>query len=389
LHAAAGISWHLWPIDRDLALKCVRAVAADAMLVQQAVDLEESRARKRDAPSEKESDEQRRSFDEIEAEAASAIRSLFLQEAGIPEDADKNLDPTAPFGAEANARILAILETAPRESAATDAFERLARTLVAWWDSDEDRPSLHHRRRDRSFETEYAQSRLLQKFVLRTPLASANKILEPILDAVERHPKEVSQILEGLIYANDSNPNTPRFWSVWSLFAERVRAAKWLPGIDGEYARGKELISALFLGIQWKDGVRHWRCLEGHAHKVHDLFESLAASPTILEKYLEFLYHVGEQSLPEAFLRVASCLKSGERHYLLSKANSIYLLEVLLQRYVYGRPLELKRRKDLREAVLSLLDELVEAGSSAAFRMRDDFVTPVSTSASSSSTSQG
>ena len=32
----------------------------------------------------------------------------------------------------------------------------------------------------------------------------------------------------------------------------------------------------------------------------------------------------------------------------------------------------------MQEAVLCLLDTLVDKGSSAAFRMRDDFVTPVS-----------
>ncbi len=377
-HAAAGIGWHLWAIDRDLALRCVRALAAEAMLVQQGFDGERSRPRKRRSPFEKPNHEEWRSIDEIEAEVASSIRTQFLVDDGIAEDADKSLDPTASFGAEANARILSILEAAPGEPAATDAFERLARTLVAWWDSDDDRRSSHHRR-ERNFETEYAQARILQRFVLRTSLASATKILQPILDAVERHPKEAGQILDGLIYANDSNPNTPQFWSLWSLFAERVRVATWLPGIDGEYGQGKEMLSALFLGIHWKDGVRHWHGLEGHAHVVHDLFGVLAQSPTVLEKYLGLLYHVGEQSLPEAFIRVAARLKSSEPQYLLSKANSIYLLEILLQRYVYARPLELKKRKDLREAVLFLLDRLVEAGSSAAFRMRDDFVTPVST----------
>jgi hypothetical protein len=52
-------------------------------------------------------------------------------------------------------------------------------------------------------------------------------------------------------------------------------------------------------------------------------------------------------------------------------------LETLLGRYVYTRPLEMKKTSDLRNAVLSLLDLLVDNGSSAAFRMRDDFVTPV------------
>ena len=58
---------------------------------------------------------------------------------------------------------------------------------------------------------------------------------------------------------------------------------------------------------------------------------------------------------------------------MLAKSDTILLFEVLLQRYVYGRPLELKRDSRIRDAVLFILDCLVEAGSSAAFRMRDDF----------------
>lgn len=62
---------------------------------------------------------------------------------------------------------------------------------------------------------------------------------------------------------------------------------------------------------------------------------------------------------------------------MLAVSNTVFLLEVVLQRHVYGRPLELKKSQHTREAVIFLLDVLVESGSSAAFRMRDDFVTPV------------
>ena len=61
---------------------------------------------------------------------------------------------------------------------------------------------------------------------------------------------------------------------------------------------------------------------------------------------------------------------------VLANSNTVFTLEVLLQRYVYGRPLELKRDASICDAVLFILDCLVECGSSAAFRMRDDFVTP-------------
>jgi len=88
---------------------------------------------------------------------------------------------------------------------------------------------------------------------------------------------------------------------------------------------------------------------------------------------------VGEQSLPESFIRINNRLLAGDAKQMLRKCNTVFMLEVLLQRYVYPKPLELKNNPELRDAVLALLDLLVEQGSSAAFRMRDDFVTPLST----------
>ena len=53
--------------------------------------------------------------------------------------------------------------------------------------------------------------------------------------------------------------------------------------------------------------MRHWRSLEGHAHHVHSFFESLPPSSLVLDDYVRFLYHVGEQSLPESFTITGLC----------------------------------------------------------------------------------
>jgi hypothetical protein len=97
-----------------------------------------------------------------------------------------------------------------------------------------------------------------------------------------------------------------------------------------------------------------------------------------MDAYIRFLYHVGEQSLPQAFVQIHKKAIEGDPKQLLGNSNTRYRLEVLLQRYVYSKPLLLKEKAALREAVLMLLDTLIDLGSSAAFRMRDDFVTPIS-----------
>ena len=80
---------------------------------------------------------------------------------------------------------------------------------------------------------------------------------------------------------------------------------------------------------------------------------------------------------------VANRIETGDPNELLGDGNTVFCLESLLGRYVYGQPLLLRTEPNLRQAILAILDNLVDAGSSAAYRMRDDFVTPLSSSQAS------
>ena len=307
------------------------------------------------------------------------MRGRFWRDVGIADDAYAGMDIDEWFGAEANGQILAILGHAPNDPFAIAAFTRSAATLAAWWIAGEERRRGEgESRRDHRHEAESALSDFLQKFLLQTTPEIATTVLQPILDTVDRDPRALHMFVRGLTIAEDQQRNTPQFWFVWNLFAERIRRASWIARIGDRYSTGDELISAIFLGSWWNDDVRHWQPLEGNAHHVHRLFQDLPPSSTVLDDYVRFLYHVGERSLPEAFVYVAERLRAGNSQAMLIKTNTVFMLEVLLQRQVYGRPLELKRDQRVREDVLYLLDALVENGSSAAFRMRDDFVTPVS-----------
>lgn len=132
----------------------------------------------------------------------------------------------------------------------------------------------------------------------------------------------------------------------------------------------------MFLNIHWKDGVTHWRGLEGNAERIDEFFSKLPPVPVAFAAYTNFLFEIGERSLPNAFRVLEARLKAGDPAKALADSNTVYCLEDILKRYVYGKPDTLKRDPNLRESVLYLLDQLVTAGSSVAYRMRDDFVTP-------------
>jgi len=363
-YATWGVADQMWSIDHDLALRCINALATEASAIMTAHDQEQKKEYR-----------QRRPAEAIAAEAAAAVREQFWKSGSIAKDAYARMNLEDWYGAEANNHIVAILGKAPADPAAIAGFARAAETLVAWWDAKDDRKE---HRRERNHEAESVLSQLIQHFAMAASLTTAEKVLQPILDAVDRHEDEVHWFVKGLVGIEDQQRKTDHFWLLWEMFAERVKHAKWIAHLDDRYSTGAQLISAIFLGTWWKENVRHWNSLEGHANRVNSLFESLPASPTVLDHYVRFLYHIGEQSLPDAFVRIAKRLKAGDSREMLTKSNTVFMLEVLLQRHVYAKPLELKSNHELRDAVLFLLDLLVENGSSACFRMRDDFVTPIS-----------
>lgn len=361
-YAICGMNDKVWAANPALALRAVNAIATEAALADRDWNAEEKKRY-----------DKRRTPDTISAAAAAEVRGRFWTEEEIAEDAHVRFDITEVFGAEAHAKVLAILGQVPNEHLAVAAHRRASEDLVECWNREHDRSP---DRRDRNSHREHAISDRIQQFVMRASDADAEQVLQPILEAVDRHPREVYNVIQGFTSSEDSNPNTPHYWFLWNLFAERVKRAQWLANLDREHPRGSKVLSAIFLTVWWKDDVRHWRSLEGYAHNVDALFDALPPVWIVLDSYVRFLYHIGEHSMPAAFERVANALKRGNPADMLRESNTVYMLEVLLQRHVYARPLELKRDPALREAILYVLDLLVESGSSAAFRMRDDFVTP-------------
>jgi hypothetical protein len=311
----------------------------------------------------------------LRAKAASMARKIIRGRRAVTADDVSGFALDGWFTAEASITILIMLSNAPEERTTVDAFAQVATTLVAWWEAHRQ----HRSRQERhSYETEYALKELLAEGLFRVAESDVGKIVQPLLDAVDNHADKVADVLHDIIVREDRNHSTERFWFLWKLFADRVRTTRWLPNVDSQYAWGHQLLDHLFLARGWKDSTRHWTSLEGHAHNVHTLFEQLPISRAVVRRYVLFLYHVGEQSLPEAFIRLHEKMRGTNAPDLLSERDCAFVLESLLLRYVYAKPFELKSRKDMRTAVLFLLDALVETGSSAAFRMRDDFVTPLS-----------
>jgi hypothetical protein len=256
----------------------------------------------------------------------------------------------------------------------------VAYALTQDWERDNhDRYSNNHR----DFEFELWFTKQIAKFALKLDAEHAIVIYQPILLSIENHPKEVGEFVEALICEEDKLEHETPFWEIWQTFADQFTKAKWNGDLDKRYAMASsasQLLNKLLLGISWKDKVRYWPRLRDQENRVESLVKSIPATSAAFKAYCRFLYHVGEKALPKSFIVLAERLKTRDASQALTDSTTTYYLELLLRRFVYGEPLQLKSDRLVREAVLYILDQLVDAGSSAAYQMRDDFVTPISPS---------
>jgi hypothetical protein len=276
--------------------------------------------------------------------------------------------------------ILQTLGYQADSNVAVKLYERIAHAFTQDWATDRQN---RYGRGQRDFQFESWCARQIARFALKLEAKDALAIYRPILQVIEDHPKEAADFVEALIFEEDGLERETRFWDIWQAFADRFASVIWIDELDGNYGRaadGRKLLTALLFGISWKDNVRYWSRLKNQESRVEALVQSIPASSAALKSYCRFLYHIGEKSLPSSFTVVAERMEEGDPSDVLTDSTTVYYLESLLRRYIYSEPLQLKVKPRVREAVLYILDELVEAGSSAAYKMRDDFVTPMSLS---------
>lgn len=308
-YAAEGVGQFLQNSGRDFMLGCVGTLARKARLVTELIVSEKYLPYA-----------DRRQPADLERSVLPAIRALIAG-GGVNIEAEvAGLDLSEWPGQAVASAILAILSYCPDEVVAQDAYGRLARFLVKCWEIARDRTNRH----ERNYEFEYKCLERLARFVMQFPVATAITIGEPLLDAVDEHPREVTRFVEDLIVIEDQTDGKSPFWDIWQVVADQVRTAGWIHQLDSRYASGAELLHKIFFKLSWKDGVRHWRRLEGFADRVDTLFENLPSCATVLDAYSRFLYTIAEKSLPHAFVVVANRLNLGDASQMLSQDTTVF-----------------------------------------------------------------
>ncbi len=302
-----------------------------------------------------------------------AVRQVITDGSLDAAEELKLLDFASPMAAGAVGAVLAVLEHRPDWEESRGFYSRVARWLIDRW-RDNARGA---ERRRRNYQLESEALRSLARFSLRLPSSAAVRIMSPVVKVVADQRQEVEGFVSELIMSADRNIDDC-FWELWQRLADEIADSPWGLTLKDETSFGLGLLRMIFLGPYWKEDAKHWHRLEGHAHRVDELASRLPATVPVMNAYSDYLGRIGHGSLPGSFRVVGQILRQGDSVRIASDSAVAFNLETLLRPFVYSQPYRIKTDPPLREAVLTILDALVAGGSASAYRMRDDFVTPLS-----------
>jgi hypothetical protein len=278
--------------------------------------------------------------------------------------------------------LLEIFSHAHADPLALRFHEQLAAVLLRLWQGS-------RRRRDHLYDydaeddeiesdtDEYPFAQALARFILSCAETTAHSVIAVLAGAIHTHPTKLAEFVEQLIFAEDGRPNPSgrRFWRLWQAVADA--ACEKISQDEGQNAeRLSRLLRALCLNISWKPDAQEWRALTGNGSRVLDLFRRLPSDAATLEFFSVIVARFRSEFVPGALPVIAAKLSQLTDRLFLND-TTMNALETVLGALIYSGASDVRRLPELRGATLSLLDMLIDAGSSASFKMRDEFLTPL------------
>lgn len=232
----------------------------------------------------------------------------------------------------------------------------------------ENNKSRNRRQEGREFEYEFLQ-RFREQYALflMTQTTSNYELLSaPIFSAITTAPEVAADILQEVLLVEDNIHTGNKFWSFWKQCAEKAFSR---PRQDE-----KLLLVLLFMSIPWKENLHTWEPLRNHGDFVRDAIQKVGHTPKGFTTVTSMIHTVGQCFLPDIVVELDIARQRHQVGTIFEDQNAVVSLAWLLQVCVFKHGTAIRQREVLRTATLNLLDQLVEAGSSLAFRLREMIV---------------
>lgn len=363
-HTVVGVARHLFGSNRSLAITCMTAIARRVIMRHEFLEHQRSLDYTN-----------RESWETEEPNCIASLRRMIYNEDQGDEELIASTVITRWPGRGFAEHMFNLSRERPMDPLSKQIMGHCVAELPNIWKLKDDRNMRDEQESERHIDMEFDIVNHVCRYAIQLPPDDALDFLSPLIDVVSEYPEGVSEIVKYMVFSQGDEGPAQTFWCVWQKIAD-----DWSNVVRGELSSfgsigGNALGRELFLGVNWNE-MKDWPPLHGESDRLRNLFLSLPPSREVMKCYCYYLAHAGTPTLPDALLGIAA------KHEELADDNpfcdtAVFYLEEILARAVNGGDNTVRVRSDLRNATLRILDALVEAGSSRAFKLRDDFVTPI------------
>ncbi|SDG74625.1 MoxR-like ATPase [Paraburkholderia phenazinium] len=360
--AAIGVRQHLWKISTDAAQTCVASLLNLGLAVDTAL---------------------KGPFDTWQEQAGIAVKKsrealrlalLSLKKIEIPTLSQLPhswQEPIAAFAALSH-------EVAP------DLGERMCRNFVRLLLDALANSKESNRRKKRNGEINYdLRHTIVSEYAGRLHLRQRldDNDIELIGKLTVEHPDVCSEWFRELISAEDRQSNAEQFWRIWNEVARLCLLQPEISSPKTRHYRGNydDLIKTLlFHKTYWRENAKSWPAFVNHTDFFADLPIEFLLTPPGFEAFCALLAGIGREALlPRGLIILAKAWEQASPRFNPLASNDVALyMEIVLREVVVSSTTQVRADALLKSAILRLLDELVNAGSSIAFQLRDYLAAP-------------
>ena len=217
--------------------------------------------------------------------------------------------------------------------------------------------------------------KFLQKytyFVLNLPQEEIHEYLKPFNNNFNTS-ETIADLFEKFIYAEDVLNKYDNFWTIWESFKEKVFELCEKFGEKHWYV-DKIVRSYLFATVLWNENAKGWHSLK-ISNKIFfkEISQKIGHCPSTLYALAKLLNGVGSLYIDDGIIWIANIIENNKNISKL-ETNTIFYLESLVRKFIYKNRENIRKRKDLKEKILIILDFLVKEGSVVGYMLRESII---------------
>lgn len=237
----------------------------------------------------------------------------------------------------------------------------------------------------RDYKLEYYYMEWLADYVLNQSKDKQGYLLQQMVPLV-RFDREFGHWLHEIISIEDKNPRYDAFWNLWNLLQSYIFAGcdknmEYYKNPNNEisigYGFNEMLVNYLLACSSWREDVNVWHTLKSCNSIFYKVMANrIGYNAATLYSISRVLNSVGKDTFKNEGIDWLSTIAKNNLHLHESSlpVNTLYYVEEYIYSYIRREQCNFRINVDKKRKVLSVLDFLVNRGSTVGFLLREEMV---------------